>query len=433
MKKKTLLLAALIVISFVGISQVSYDDFDNAGIVTYPFFDGTGFDESFSNPETTGVNSSAICSRYVRNNAVQYDVMLIEPIGTAVMDDVSDYVSGSKTMSVMVRTFAAVTVQITLENSATAEPTNYPTGRHSEYTTTTSGSGVWETITFSYVNTPDATVGDTDVDRMVLLFNPDSFTDDIYLFDNLMGPEIVDPCGSVASDQSIGDNFECQRNVSYDFANGTLSTVANPLASGINTSTTVGSFKKFSSSDGAFGGALAFPFTSNDFKSVSIELYDPNAPQDFVVIFQDASNNTLVEKTFTSSSTSVWQKFSMNINSISTSTNIENVVLLLNPATTTADEIFLDNFEFSTQLSVNELGQSQSELIYPNPFVDEISIISDNLISQIEIIDISGKRIINEFVSSKKVILNTDKLEKGSYFVLVSYSNGSINSQKLIK
>ena len=83
------------------------------------------------------------------------------------------------------------TVQISLENSVLALPDNFPDGRHSAYFATTSTSMAWETITFDFENQPDASVANDNVDRMVILFQPDSDSGDQWYWDNLQGPEFA--------------------------------------------------------------------------------------------------------------------------------------------------------------------------------------------------------------------------------------------------
>ena len=85
-----LLISVALSFSFNSISQSNWDGFDNIGKVTYPFFNGSVFNESFSNPSTTGVNTSAKCAQYTRDGASQYDVILINPIGLTKIASVAD-------------------------------------------------------------------------------------------------------------------------------------------------------------------------------------------------------------------------------------------------------------------------------------------------------------------------------------------------------
>lgn len=435
MKKNLLFTSAISLLSFVGFSQVIWDDFDNVGSVDYTFVNGV-LNQEFSNPETAGINTSALCARYGRSTEL-YDVIVIDPSGTLIIDDVSDYLSGAKKMSMKIFSPAVgLTVQITLENKTAAQPTNYPTGRHSEYTVVTTTSNAWETIEFSFVQQPDNTVANTNVDRMVILFDPNSTNDQIFIFDDLMGPDLSDPCSSVTPDEAMGDDYECQRNVSYDFSNGNLIVEVNPNVSGINTSTTVGKFTKWTAgvTDGAFGGALDFPFENTTYKTANIMLYDPNAPQDFLVIFQDASNNNLVEKTFTTSSTTDWEEFKMDLSFISPSTTIANYVLLLNPATTTEDVIYYDNFKFTNDntLDIKE-GKFNQISFYPNPVKNNLIITSEGRTSSIKLYDLTGKLLIEKYETKFSNVIDMTSFEKGVYLVSVSFENGNNLTKKIIK
>ena len=270
MKKFIYATVLLITITSCSVfAQVTWDDFDSPGIINYSYFDGVGFNQEFTNPSTGGINSSAVCASYDRNSGTEYDVIVIQPSGTAIIDTITDYVSGTKKMSLKVFSpEAGKKVQITLEDNTVAGPTNYPSGRHSEYTATTTTSNEWETLTFTLVNQPDASVSDGAINQMVVLFDPGTFNSDNYLFDDLMGPELYNPCEGVVAEPSIIDDFECQRNLNYSFANGTFTVESNPVKTGVNTSETCGKFRKFTPplNDGAFGGDLATFFNTSQFK-----------------------------------------------------------------------------------------------------------------------------------------------------------------------
>jgi hypothetical protein len=435
MKKRILTTLALSFISIMGFSQVIWDDFESNRNINYTFTNG-GLNQAFTNPSTTGVNTSDTCARYGRST-VEYDVIVIDPAGSLVIDNVADYVSGAKKMSMKIYSpEVGLTVQITLENKTAAQPTNYPTGRHSEYTVVTTAANEWETIEFNFANRPDNSVANTSVDRMVILFAPATFNDQIFLFDDLMGPEFLNACANVTPDETIAEDFECQRNVSYSFINGNLVKEDNPNTTGNNPSESVGKFTKWTSgvTDGAFGGALSYPFTTSTYKSANIMLYNSTPGNDFLVIFQDASNNNLIERTFTTTFTNAWEYFEMDLTPIATTTNITNYVLLLNPGTQNEDVIYFDNFKLSTQV-LNSTAKSNQITsnnfnVYPNPVTDKLTISTDEKISIIKLYDLTGKLLI-ENNNSKTLDVNT--LQNGVYFVSVTFLNGNISTKKVVK
>jgi len=442
MKKSLLLIisASLIILQNNGLSQSSWDDFDVQGKVVYPFFNGSVFNQTFANPSTTGINSSAVCAQYTRSSGSQYDVILVEPAGSNKIGSVADYRTGTKKITLKVYSPAVgKTIQITLEDKVAAQPTNFPTGRHSEYTATTTVANSWETLTFNLVNRPDATVSDTSVSRMVLLFDPNSFNSDTYLFDDIMGPDILDPCSAVATDTTIGEDYECQRNVSFTFANGThLQSETNPLQAGINTSAICGKFIKYTppTNDGAFGGALNHPFYSSTFNKAQIDLYNPYATCDFLMVMQDNSGNNIKDTTFTVPNSSSWTTFEMDLSSISPSIEINSFVLLLNPATTTVDTIYLDNFKFlnDNTISLRENNSISSFNLYPNPFNNQLTISSENQLDEIAVFDLTGKQLIfMSQINSNSIILDLSTITSGSYFILIKDSLGNLSTEKIIK
>ncbi|MGB1039286.1 MAG: T9SS type A sorting domain-containing protein [Flavobacteriales bacterium] len=421
-------------------SQSTWDDFDNPGKVAYPFFNGTTFNQSFSNPSTTGVNTSSTCAQYTRNGGSQYDVILIEPTGTFKIASVADFKAGTKSMSIKVYSPAAgKTLQITLEDKNSAGPTNYPTGRHSEYTAVTTAVNTWETLTFSLVNSPDTTVSDTNVTTLVLLFDPNSFNSDTYLFDDLMGPTLIDPCASVPTDTAIGEDYECQRNVSFDFSNGThLQNEVNPLTSGINTSTTCGKFIKFipPTNDGAFGGTIKIPFVSTKYNTASIDLYSPAGAYDFKMVFQDASGTDILDSLFTTSTTPGWSTFNMDLSGVPASTSFEKFVFLVNSSTATPDSIFLDNFRFlfDNSVGINENKSINTLKLFPNPFSNQITVESKVQIDQIRVMDLTGKTLIDiTEINNNKTVVDLQSLLSGSYLIQILDVNGNFTTERIIK
>jgi len=404
------------------------------------FFNGSVFNQTFSNPDITGINASTLCAQYSRNSGSQYDVILIEPSGTNKIGSVADYRTGAKNITMNV--YSAVvgkTIQITLEDKIMAQPTNFPTGRHSEYTAVTTVANNWETLTFNLVSRPDITVSDTSVSRMVLLFDPNSYTSDTYLFDDIMGPDILNPCSSVNIDTTIAEDYECQRNVAFTFANGThLQSETNPLQAGVNTSNICGKFIKYTppTNDGAFGGSFNHPFFSTTFNKAQIDLYNPNAPCDFMIVMQDNSGNNVKDTTFTIPTLTNWATFEMDLSSISPTTEIKSFVLLLNPATTSVDTIYLDNFTFSNDntMNIKKINTHSSVKLYPNPFREDLIISNEKKLDEIAVFDLTGKRLmfINQ-INSNNIKLDLSFLASGSYFVQIKDSQGSLLIEKVIK
>lgn len=160
----------------------SFVNFDATGQATYSRSDGVY--STVSNPSPSGVNTSALSGKYVRNSAVQYDYI---QYNTAAITNAADYKTKSKKFYLDVYTSATIGKQIIiqLENGSTATSTNYPTGRNSRYIGYTTKQNQWERIIFTLFDVPDVGTSDASVNRLLVLINSNSFTGDTYYIDNL--------------------------------------------------------------------------------------------------------------------------------------------------------------------------------------------------------------------------------------------------------
>ena len=161
--------------------ESSFENFDAPATVTLGTYTGTLTE--VANPSATGVNTSALVGRYVRNSTQQYDVLTYN---VSTITDASQYSNKTKKFYIDIRTSAPVGTEVILQlETSTATSTNYPTGRHSRYTVKTTVQNQWERIPFTLLDKPDAAASNTGVVRMILLFASNTFTGDTYYYDNL--------------------------------------------------------------------------------------------------------------------------------------------------------------------------------------------------------------------------------------------------------
>jgi hypothetical protein len=437
-KPFTLSLIAFVLTSYTSLAQFTYEDFDNDAAITYGHMDGN-LDQMHSNPATAGDNTSALCGKYIRNGGVQYDVILMEPAGGNNIGDVSDYLSGTKTMSIKVYSPGpGLTVQITLEDPIAAQPANYPIGRHSVYLGTTTKTNEWETISFAFDNRPDGGVSNTVVNRMIVLFEPGNWTSTEWLFDDVMGPELDDPCGGIAADAAIGEDYDCQRNFNFTFANGNhIQNEMNPANTGANTSEKCGKFMKWlpPTSDGAFGGDLKNSFKTSAYNQAHIDLYCPTGGQSFVVIFQDGNGQNLLEKNINTTSTGDWVTHDIDLSGISLDATIEKTVFLLNPGTVLEDSIYLDNFKFSYgTLSSSQETTANETSIFPMPSRDQITVSHNVMVKDALIYDLTGKMLHQkENINSSNFTISTAHLLDGVYVLVLRDVGGTTHTHQIVK
>lgn len=92
------------------------------------------------------------------------------------------------------------------------------------------------------------------------------------------------------------------------------------------------------------------------------------------------------------------------------------------------------NFNYCTVGLDNPLKTESKTIIYPNPVKDYLNIDSEEMISNIEILDIEGRLLISkENINNINYSTNLDSLSKGVYILKIIYKNGKIGSYKLLK
>ena len=102
---------------------------------------------------------------------------------------------------------------------------------------------------------------------------------------------------------------------------------------------------------------------------------------------------------------------------------------------------WVDQGNFQSQISVpidcDNLNLTEFEKydveIYPNPFENEISILSQTELSTVEIFDISGRQIKKSFLKSPSTSLNLEDLSSGLYILRIKNINAEVNTFKIQK
>jgi len=365
--KKVYLSFSLLFLAAMSLSaQTLWDNFEDNRKGTYGFISGT-FIPYQENPAPGGSNNSLVAAEYTRNAVEPFDVIVYD----AQMADLSDYLSGAKTMSMDVWSPAAgTTVQITLENDVLAEPANFPTGRHSAYLATTSVAQDWETLTFSFNNQPDPSVSNTNVNRMVILFAPNTNTGDTYYWDNLNGPEIVDdPCEGATTNSDIFNDFECNQNSRYTFSHSGVNfrRVLNPDSNG-NPSEYAATYTRNAGElidviVGRFDGNLSLE--AGDM--ITMDVWDPTAPTPVLISLQNGNGDVILEMTQNTTTSNSWETLTFDPTDVIAATDISRFAILFDPNTDSADQYFWDNFQLNTATAITDLTEVSAFQVAPNP------------------------------------------------------------------
>jgi beta-glucanase (GH16 family) len=215
-----------------------YEDYESNRVLTYGTVTGT-LTQAVANPSPV-INTSAKVGKYVRNSAEQYDVLYVKNLG---ITNANDFVAGRRRVFVDVYSTAPVGSKVSMqfESSAATTATNFPTGRHSAYRAYTTRQNAWETLEFEFEKSLDAGTNIYAIDNVAFLFESATYAGDTFYLDNILikkQPEAA----VVATDVLL--NYDGTAKITYDPAitNGAYSTVANPSATGINTSANVAKY-----------------------------------------------------------------------------------------------------------------------------------------------------------------------------------------------
>ena len=336
-------------------------NFDDVINLTFGNSDGT-LAQPVANPSVGGNNTSATVGRYVRNPSIQYDALLANMIG--VSTDIANYFNGTKRVTMKVWTNAPVgtRVEFALQNAARAA-TGYPNGRHSIYGANTTVRRGWETLTFTYVFSPDGSQSISTLDQMTLSFRPNAFTADTFYFDELRGFPVVP-----VVDQTPHREHKWNSN-NVNFRSTTrYTTQTNPSTVGNSASTVKRYVRSTASRDTLlmrFDSALVdLPSYRANTKKFSVKVYSASPNVNIHLVLQDSNSiglsNTsgrFAEFSGVTTTTNQWETVILTYRSAPDGTvsasSVNSAALLFNRGTTSSVTVFVDSlygpkFEAST-------------------------------------------------------------------------------------
>ncbi|MGB3545985.1 MAG: T9SS type A sorting domain-containing protein [Saprospiraceae bacterium] len=217
---KTLLLSLTFLFALTSAltAQVVIEDFEGTPLGWGG--DGT-FNGAIDNPDPDQTNMSAQVGSYTKSDMTGFSLLIATlpaPLDLSVNNKIS------------IDVYAAVATKFIFKLEGG--------GQSFEETINIPVINQWRTYTVDFSSLEDA----TEIDKIVLFFDPGvEMSGDTYLFDNIVANP-ADECAGTVPEEGILDDFECQRNVTYGGGFDSLSVIANPDPSGINTSSMVGQY-----------------------------------------------------------------------------------------------------------------------------------------------------------------------------------------------
>jgi hypothetical protein len=198
--------------SFSGVKAqgVVYDNFEGVKVVYYHEKGGV-LDTLAKNPAVGDVNKSAKCGLYVRNSSRKFDNIKMGLAHNLLdVEKYATYVGIPPRFKMKVYTSAPAGTLVEILLGSRKGNNDYPSGTHSQYQAYTKVSNQWHELEFLFSQIPQGSeTSASQIDQLVLLFNPNSSTSDSYYFDDLTGPPIgtqsTGSTGAVAPQQETGE------------------------------------------------------------------------------------------------------------------------------------------------------------------------------------------------------------------------------------
>ena len=311
------------------------DDFECQGNITYTFANAT-WTEDVPNPNPTGLNTSSKVGEFIHWGAGTDGAfggnLNLAPI---------DLAASNGELKIDVHPSAiGLPITVVFQDAGGADI--------AIQTVSTSVAGAWETLSFDM----SAAIG-TNVSSVVFVVSPGDSVQHVVYFDNIRldTVTVVVPCAGVTPDPNVFDDFECQGNITYTFANATWTEdVANPNPTGLNTSAMVGEFIHWGAgTDGAFGGSLDLaPLDLSVLGSdLKMDVHPSAVGLPITVVFQDAGGADIALQTATTTVAGAWETLSFDMSAAS-STNVSAIVFVVSPGDTVQHVVYFDNIRLDT-------------------------------------------------------------------------------------
>jgi hypothetical protein len=423
---KTFILFIALLTSTITFSQSLPIDFE-ADITTSNFvdFDG-GVATVMVNPQSNGINTSATVAQIIRDGGQIWGGSKIELANNL---DFSSF--NSITMKVFTSAPVGTVVKLKLESASNS------TERDMNTTTTNE----WETLTWDFTGTP------AEFNTVVFMFDfgnvGDGSENSTFLFDDvqqLFGGEQID----------FPVDFE-STTVNYattDFGGNVSTLVIDPeddtnhVIQAIKTDqaaawagTTIGTEAGF---------ATNLPLQLTDSK-MTIRVWSPQVGTPIRLKVEDSNDPThTCETEVQTTASQQWETLVFDFNNQAEGTESLSVGLSMGwtynkasiffnfgtEGTVAGEQVYyFDDVKFGDLVNSIDIKKLSKINVYPNPTSDIWNIESNETnVSSLELIDMQGMVIINNYSNQKTKVIDASSLPSGVYFLRITS-----NSERLIK
>jgi len=116
-----------------------------------------------------------------------------------------------------------------------------------------------------------------------------------------------------------------------------------------------------------------------------------------------------------------------------TATGGNSYIYRVRAITSLLKSAYTDTVLVAVPVSAVQLNKISGLKVYPSPVKNQLNVEANQLISSIEIYDVSGKLIDMDDVNAKQIVVDTKNYLSGIYTVVVKASDGSKSSIKILK
>ena len=422
---KSLTTILILLITFIGFSQNAPIDFEDGGQGanwTWNVFENADNPplEFVANPDPSGINQSAMVAKFTARDtnagAAPYAGLESQHGGNI---GTFDLTSENALVSIMVYKTKISDVGIKF-----ATPTG---GAQTEIKVANTLINQWELITIDF--TGYIGLGETTGLDQIIVF-PDFINrtaDDIIYFDNItFGVPVANPIGlPITLEDGQAPAF-------LDFNGSSSLAIANPDASGANTSANV--VQNTVPSNAAFAG-VNFPVNNIDIttdKVFSLSVWSP-LPNIPVLLKLENASGVNTERAAVTTTTNAWETVTFDFTDEGQLT-YQSVTIFMNFNITDAAEqvYYWDNLTLGEPLGVSE-NTLVNITMYPNPATSVVVLQATQEIASIQVLNLLGQRVSSVTVNDTTSTINISGLKAGSYIVNVLFSNGNTQNLKFIK
>tara|TARA_B100000795_G_scaffold194102_1_gene148351 strand:- start:5809 stop:7074 length:1266 start_codon:yes stop_codon:yes gene_type:complete len=419
--KKTITFLVLM-LAYVGFSQNAPIDFEAGGQGanwTWNVFENADNPalEIVTNPDPSGINQSATVAKFTARGAGAPYAGLESQHGGNI--GTFDLTSDNALVNIMVYKTKISDVGIKF-----ATPTG---GAQAEIKVANTLINQWELISIDF--TGYIGLGETTGLDQIIIF-PDFINrtaDDIIYFDNItFGIPLPNTIGlPITLEGGQAPAF-------LDFNGSATLAIANPDASGSNTTATV--IQNTVPANAAFAG-VNFPVNNIDItteKVFSLSVWSPLSNIPVLLKLENASGANS-ERAVTTTTTNAWETLSFDFSEAGQLT-YQSVTIFMNfNVTDAADQVYYwDNLELG-----DPLGVSGNDLVnitlYPNPTTSILSIEASQEIAMIQILTLLGQNISSLEVNTTGSSIDVSQFKTGMYIAKVLFSNGNVQTLNFIK